>query len=113
VIYAHFTKQNNQMKKFTLSGHAESGPDGHDLVCAATSALAIGTTNNLQRIASIEPKVEANEDEGGFLEVILPEVLNKKQQEKAEILLQSLYFSLLDIQKAYGEFLSVSEQTID
>src|SRR5699024_3951398 len=106
-------KQNNQTKKFTLSGHAESGPDGHDLVCAATSALAIGTTHNLQRIASIKTNVKANDDEGGLLEVIWPEVLNKKQQEQAEILLQSLYFSLLDIQKAYGEFLSVSEQTID
>jgi|SRR5699024_730062 len=113
MIYAHFTKQNNQLKQFTLSGHAESGPDGHDLVCAAASALSIGTTNNLNRIASIEPKVEANEDEGGFLEVILPEVLTEKQQEQAEILLRSLYFSLLDIQEAYGEFLSVSQQTID
>lgn len=113
MIYAHFTTQNNQINQFTLSGHAESGPEGHDLVCAAASALAIGTTNNLNRIAEIEPEVDANEDEGGFLEVILPHRLDDKQQEYAQVLLQSLYYSLLDIQEAYGEFISVSNQKID
>src|SRR5690625_326851 len=113
MIYAHFTNQNNQINQFTLSGHAESGPEGHDLVCAAASALAIGTTNNLNRIAAIEPEVDANEDEGGFLEVILHHGLDDKQQEYAQVLLQYLYYSLLDIQEAYGEFISVSNQKID
>ena len=113
MIYAHFIKEKNQINQFSLSGHAESGPEGHDLVCAAASALAIGTTNNLNRIALIEPKIEANEEEGGFLEVTLPEVLDEKQQETVQVLLQSLYYSLLDIQETYGEFISVTQQNID
>ncbi|SHE38904.1 hypothetical protein SAMN02745249_00349 [Atopostipes suicloacalis DSM 15692] len=112
MIYAHFIKQNNQINQFSLSGHAESGPEGQDLVCSAASALAIGTTNNLNRIAQVEPKVDANEEEGGFLEVILPEDLDEKQKEHAEILLQSLYYSLLDIQETYGDFISVTQQSM-
>ena len=110
MIYANFIHDQNRIKQFTLSGHAESGPYGHDLVCAAASALTIGTTNNLKRLVSIEPKVDANEIEGGFLEVTLPAGLDVKQQEQAELLLQSLYYSLADIQESYGDFISVSNQ---
>lgn len=113
MIYARFVQRNDVIEQFTLSGHAESGPAGHDLVCAAASAVAIGTTNNLYRIVSIEPKVNVNEDEGGFLEVSLPDNLDNKQQEYAQILLQSLYYSLLDIEEEYGEYLSVSKTKND
>lgn len=113
MIYAHFVQTDDRFKEFTLSGHAESGPAGHDLVCAAASAVAIGTTNNLYRMVSIEPKVEANEDEGGFLKVTLPAALDDTQREHAQILLLAMYNSLLDIEEEYGEFISVSKITND
>ena len=108
MINAKFIQKDEKIISFSLSGHAESGPAGHDLVCAAASALSIGATNNLERIASIQPDIKAKEDAGGFLEVTLPSVLNEKQKEQGEILLRSLYYSLLDIEKEYGEFVSVS-----
>lgn len=109
MIYAYFNSQDKQIINFTLSGHAEAGPYGHDLVCAAVSALTIGTANNLSRLAEVEPEIDANEEDGGFVEIILPTVVDKKQQDTAQILLRSLYYSLLDIQEEYGEFLSVSK----
>lgn len=108
MIYAEFKRTDKQYNKLTLSGHAESGPYGHDLVCAAVSALTIGTANNLSRIASIEPEVEANEEEGGFLEIVLPDVEDETHHQTAQILFENLYLSLLDIQEEYGEFISVS-----
>lgn len=35
-------RDNNQIKTFELSGHAESGPYGYDLVCAGVSAVSFG-----------------------------------------------------------------------
>ena len=109
MIYAKFFESNNKIDGFVLSGHAESGPAGHDLVCAASSALAIGTTNNLYRMLSSEPRVNLNEDAGGFLELYLPLKLAEKQAEHAQVLLESLYYSLLDVQEAHGEYISVSK----
>jgi hypothetical protein len=109
MIYAHFNRKNNNILNFTLSGHAEAGPYGHDLVCAAVSALAIGTANNLSRVADIEPEIEANEEEGGFLEIVLPDDVEENQREAEQILLRSLYHSLLDLEEEYGEYISVSQ----
>lgn len=109
MIYAHFNYKNGQVMNYSLSGHAESGPYGHDLVCAAVSALTIGTANNLSRLAEIEPEMDANQEEGGFIEIVLPSQMDKHQQETAQILLKSLYYSLLDIQEEYQEYISVSK----
>ncbi len=109
MIYAKFFESNNKIEGFVLSGHAESGPAGHDLVCAASSALAIGTTNNLYRMLPFEPKVNLDEDEGGFLELYLPLELDEKQEEHAQVLLQALYYSLLDIQEEHREYISVTK----
>ena len=109
MIYAHIDLKNDQYYKMPLSGHAESGPYGHDLVCAAVSALTIGTANNLSRVAGIEPEIDANEEDGGFLEIVLPQNVEDQRFETAQILFNSLHFSLLDIQQEYGDYLSVSK----
>ncbi|MDN3536947.1 ribosomal-processing cysteine protease Prp [Limosilactobacillus fermentum] len=38
-----------------MTGHAESGPDGQDIVCAAVSALTITTVNGLERVLKKKP----------------------------------------------------------
>ncbi|MGC3164794.1 ribosomal-processing cysteine protease Prp, partial [Enterococcus faecium] len=55
------------MVSFTLSGHADAGPYGSDMVCAGVSALAISTVNGIASIAGFERFVELNEEEGGYL----------------------------------------------
>ncbi|KAF9404136.1 hypothetical protein HW555_014497, partial [Spodoptera exigua] len=51
---------------FEVTGHAESGPYGSDVVCAAVSALTISTVNGIDALAGFEPIVETNEDESGY-----------------------------------------------
>lgn len=36
-----------QYNRVTVEGHAGSGPEGHDLVCAAVSALALTLVGNI------------------------------------------------------------------
>ena len=44
MIKVVYDRKNN---KLTVSGHAGSGPIGHDLVCAAVSALALTLAGNV------------------------------------------------------------------
>lgn len=109
MINAVFTSEDDNFKEFTLTGHAESGPYGHDLVCAAVSALTLSTANNLSRIASIEPIIDIDEENGGFIKVVLPSKLDEKQVELGQVLLTGLYYSLIDIEEYYGEYIQVSK----
>ena len=38
---------NRQYNRVTVEGHAGAGPEGHDLVCAAVSALALTLAGNV------------------------------------------------------------------
>lgn len=39
-----------QFNRVTVEGHAGSGPEGHDLVCAAVSALAATLAGNVEHM---------------------------------------------------------------
>ena len=43
-----------QYNRVTVEGHAGSGPEGHDLVCAAVSALALTLAGNVAYMESQE-----------------------------------------------------------
>ncbi|MCD8195425.1 MAG: ribosomal-processing cysteine protease Prp, partial [Coprobacillus sp.] len=39
---------NDKFKSLTVNGHADSGPEGEDLVCAAVSAIITGGFNSIK-----------------------------------------------------------------
>ena len=45
MIKVAIVRQNNLIQSLEISGHANSGPKGHDLVCAAVSAIITGGAN--------------------------------------------------------------------
>ncbi|MFZ0368862.1 MAG: ribosomal-processing cysteine protease Prp [Halobacillus sp.] len=94
---------------FEISGHAESGPYGHDLVCAAVSAVSFGAVNSLVSLCGFEPHVEQG-GEGGFLKIILPEGLNKETYAKSQLLLEGMLVSLQTIEQEYNQYITISNQ---
>ena len=51
MIQVTYYKQYNRV---TVEGHAGSGPEGHDLVCAAVSALALTLAGNVSHMVAQE-----------------------------------------------------------
>jgi uncharacterized protein YsxB (DUF464 family) len=51
MIQVTYHKQYNRV---TVKGHAGSGPEGHDLVCAAASALALTLAGNVSYMQAQE-----------------------------------------------------------
>ena len=96
---------------FELSGHAEAGPYGSDIVCAAVSALAISTVNGIEALAGFEPIIETNEDEGGYLYVEVVSKINQEQKNIAQILFENLLLGLQSIETENIEFIQIKTIT--
>lgn len=106
------TDEKDQFVSFEVSGHAFAGEYGQDIVCAGVSAVVLSTVNNLTRMASIEPLIEADEENGGYLYVELTKDLSTEQGELAQMLLTSCYLALSeDVEANYGDFIHVSKTT--
>lgn len=78
------------------AGYAKRGKP--DVLCAAISALTIGTVNSLEELAG--EKLSVTTDDGtGFLKCDFESIL----QEKSSFLMDSMVFSLENISREYGE----------
>ena len=96
---------------FELTGHAEAGPYGSDVVCAAVSALAISTVNGIDALAGFEPIVEVDDVEGGYLYVEMLTTVNQEQKNIAQILLENLLFGLQSMENETTEFIQMKTIT--
>ena len=86
----------DQYAGFTVSGHAEYGEEGQDIVCAAVSVLTLNTLNSIEAFTE---DLFSGEEKDGFLSCSFPEELS----EKALLLMDSMVLGLTDIQRNYGK----------
>lgn len=110
MIAIQFRREGSNLMSVEMSGHAEAGPYGYDIVCAAVSALSIGTVNSLSEIAEIPIEVVSAEDSGGYLKFTIPTDISQKQMETGQILLESLLLSLKSIEEEYSEYVNINSQ---
>ena len=92
---------------FELTGHAQAGEYGKDIVCAAASALAISAVNGIDALAGVAPKVEADNENGGYLLVTLPSRLTQEQSNISQILLENLLIGLQSVQEEYNDYIQI------
>ncbi len=88
---------------FICMGHAEYAKkrlfgNSPDILCAAISALVLGTINSLEELAGEKLNV-ATKEETGFIKCDFESEL----QEKSVFLVDSMIFSLENLSKEYGE----------
>lgn len=106
MIQVTIYRSDNQIKGFELSGHADSGPYGYDLVCAGVSAVSIGAVNAVMELC--DTKLEIEQDEGGgYLSVRLPDKLTDSQDEKAQLLIEGMLIFLYSMEQEYSQFIQI------
>lgn len=92
---------------FTASGHTGFAERGHDIVCAAVSALTQTCELGLSDVLGLEPVV-ARDDERGAYVVRLPRGVRKAQLRRAQLLFRTLYIGLKSIEAAYPDCVRVN-----
>ena len=88
---------------FDISGHAGYDEPGHDIICAAVSALVINTLNSIERFTDDETDSVSNEASG-----TIEFRFHKRPSHDAALLLDSMILGLEEIEDS-----SESEAYID
>ncbi|MDK1727434.1 ribosomal-processing cysteine protease Prp [Dellaglioa algida] len=91
---------------FEITGHADSGEYGQDIVCAAVSVLTINTVNSLTELAEINPEVEMDKENGGLMKVKLAE--SELSNVKGQLFLESLVLGLQSIEQNYQDYIELT-----
>lgn len=93
-----FRDSDEQYSGFELSGHAEYGEYGQDIVCAAVSALVLNTANSVGAFTEDAYEGSVDEETGEFSFHFSSQISPESQ-----LLMESLVLGLENIQREYGE----------
>lgn len=108
MVTVEFRRKQGRIVSFTLSGHANSGPYGHDLVCAGVSAVSFGTVNAVEALCGVKMSVDQKED-GGYLRCNVPDDLDEATDRQVQLLLEGMKVSVQTIVSEYGEYIQLKE----
>lgn len=97
-------KANNQITGFRCEGHSGYAESGQDIVCASVSALVGACHLGLQKILGIDVDFNIDEKKGYFF-LQLPQ--NQIENPKAQVLLQTLEQSLMELAEQYKKHLKI------
>ncbi|RSL32287.1 ribosomal-processing cysteine protease Prp [Salibacterium salarium] len=93
---------------FSMSGHADSGPYGYDLVCAGASAVSFGTVNAIDALCEVELDVDMA-DEGGYIHCVVPGHVTGHVSNEIQLLLEGMLVSLQTIADEYSDYIQISD----
>jgi uncharacterized protein len=95
-----------QISSFVVEGHAEYDVPGKDLVCAAVSAITVGTCNSIESLTGVIP---IHEMERGLLDVTIPESAYAVQEtlNQVQLILESMVVMLQTIEQNYGDYITI------
>ena len=87
-----------------VSGHADFGEEGKDIVCAAVSVLTLNLANSIERFCDDSFIVDS--DDGYFY-------LNLNyRSEKSGVLLDACILGLMDIGEEYCNYININLQEV-
>ncbi|HZK44132.1 MAG TPA: ribosomal-processing cysteine protease Prp [Syntrophomonadaceae bacterium] len=96
--------QNQDIKGFMVKGHANYAPEGQDICCAGVSAITqtalMGLINHLEK----KPVFKV---EKGDLEVSLAEDISVEDNNKAQIILNTMLAGIESLQENYRSYIKV------
>ena len=101
-----FFKVQDGYKGFECSGHTGYARSGKDILCAAISSITQSCVMGITKVLNIGAKV-IKDDDSGYLKIELPKDLDKENFSKSQVLLETLYISILDLMEGYSKYISM------
>lgn len=98
----------SEVRALEVKGHAGQAPYGKDIVCAAVSALTQTAVLALEK--EVKEGFELKKRQGYiYLEITTK---NRKEKEKAVLILSTICFGLEEIGRDYQSYVSVEYKTM-
>ena len=103
MIKVVITYQNKTLiRAIEVKGHAGSGPSGHDLVCAAVSAILTGGANELVNLdKNFKKTIELKE---GYAKIE-----NSSNDDRVNEAMQVIATMLKTVQESYSQFIRIED----
>lgn len=104
MIKVEVVRKNQLIQEINISGHADSGPKGYDLVCAAVSSIATGALNALNQICSSDVQLSLTDNPDAMIKI---KVLQNRDD--LQLLLKMMLIQLNTVQESQQKYIHIKE----
>ncbi|WDV44677.1 ribosomal-processing cysteine protease Prp [Clostridiaceae bacterium M8S5] len=105
-----FLNSLGDIRKYKASGHAGYDEIGKDIVCASISILSYTALNSLIEICGID--VKYNIDDDGFMEIKIPDDIDKDKRYKAKIVMDTLIIGIKSVIDSYPKYVTLKYREV-
>ena len=88
------------------SGHTGYAEFGKDILCASISSITQSVCIGIIKVLNISAKITRNDDKG-YIKLVMPEIVDSQQQDKAQVLFEMLKVSIEDLLKGYRKYIKL------
>ena len=99
-------KKGKSICKVTCDGHTNYGVAGEDIVCAALSSIVQTAVLGLFQVAGVNIEMKRDEKRG-YLMFALPKNITAEQQEKADIITNTMLLGISDLNEGFSDFIEL------
>ena len=101
-----FRDRDANIVKGVMSGHTDYADMGSDIVCASISSVIFMALNGIEKVLNTQFGYETGD---GYLEFVLPCDLDDDKIKEINILLDSMYLFLKELEKQYPDNVMITE----
>ena len=107
-----FRNEHKEVSGFRMSGHAAYAEEGSDIVCSAVSILSLNTVNCIEEYTDADFSVEADIENGGFMEFSITPDEKGEFDHDALLMLKVMAKGLTDIKNEYSCYISINDEEV-
>ena len=101
-----FRDKSANIVKGILEGHTDYEDIGKDIVCASVSSVLFMALNGIENVLNVKFGYDTDD---GYVEFILPDISDDNKRKEINILLDSMYLFLSDLEKQYPDNVKITE----
>ena len=102
-----FTRENERITRFSVSGHSGYAEAGSDIVCAAVSAVVTMAEATINDVCGAKAKVRVREQENARITLTLPASCD--EEESVQAVLAGMMLTLCSMRDDYPDNIEVLE----
>lgn len=108
-------RQGRIIHGFATEGHAQSAPEGQDIVCAAVSAIVQTAVFGLHEIAGLTMECTLDPEHDRVMRMLPRDLRQKNEQayHDAQVILATMIVGLKSAAHEHSEFVNISEEEIE
>ena len=101
-----FTRENERIVRFSVSGHSGYAEAGSDIVCAAISAVVSMAEATINDVCGANAKVRVKEEDA---RVTLTLPASCDEEESVQAVLAGMMLTLISLRDEYSDYIEVLE----